>query len=97
MEEGKWVKGRLPIVEGKCMPISRMGIDGQIESCYPEPTPEKPDPEMIETDTFAVTGKEEYWDYETICRKCKTVFIAYDAYHRGRIRNYCPGCGMKLI
>ena len=59
MEEGKWVKGKLPIIEGKCPPITRMGIDGQIESCYPVPDPDYQDEEIYETETFIHEDKEE--------------------------------------
>ena len=55
------------------------------------------DGETPETDTYYLEGREEYWDFETICKACGTRFMAYDTKHKERVRNYCPGCGKKLI
>ena len=51
-------------------------------------------------DYFIESHREEYWDQETICKHCRTRFIAYH-YQDGNIlpdcvRNYCPGCGKVL-
>lgn len=82
---------RPPIVEGKCPPV----YDEEKGWYYPEPDPDYKDPEEIETDTFFVSGKEEYYGYETVCRKCGTRFQARNE-ESTTIRNYCPGCGEKL-
>ena len=83
----------LPLVEGKCPPV----YDAEKkEWYYPEPDPDYKDPELIETDTYRIEDKEEYWNYETVCKSCGTRFIAYGE-EWDTIRNYCPGCGQKLI
>ena len=90
----KWTPGILPLVEGKCPPITRLGINGQIESCYPEPDPDYEDPEIRETKKYRITDKEELYNYMTVCKKCGTEFIAYFA--TKLVRNYCPCCGEPL-
>ena len=89
-----WVPGFLPLVEGKCPPITRMREDGQYESCYPEPDPDYKDPEIRETDTYRITDKEEFYNYMTVCNACGAEFIAYQ--DGLLVRNYCPFCGKRL-
>ena len=89
-----WIPGILPLVEGKCPPITRMMEDGQFESCYPEPDPDYEDPEIRETDTYIITDKEEFYDYLIVCKACGTEFMAYQ--DGLPVRNYCPFCGKRL-
>ena len=77
------------LVEGKCPP---KWDPEKKEWLYPEPVEIYKDPEMIETDSFIVLDKDEYWGYPTQCKKCGAEFQAYDKQGE-RIRNYCPGCG----
>ena len=95
MEEGTWIKGMLPLTEGKCPPITRVGINGEIESCYPIPDPDYVDEEIYETETYSHEDKDEYYGYVTRCKKCGTRFQAFD-FDWGSINNYCPGCGERL-
>lgn len=83
---------KLPLVEGKCPPIYDAEKN---EYYYPEPDPDYKDPEMIETDTYYLADKEEYYYYPTVCKGCGTQFQAYDRDNQN-IRNYCPGCGNRL-
>lgn len=54
------------------------------------------DPQVgTETATYIIDDKDEYWDYETICKACEGTFIAYDK-DGNTVRNYCPCCGAKL-
>lgn len=54
--------------------------------------------QIPETDTYYLEGKEEYYDFETVCKACGARFMAYkDDKDWERIRNFCPGCGKKLI
>ena len=92
---GDWTQGTLPLVEGKCPPITRMNAEGQIESCYPEYDPDWQDPEIFETDTFFQEEKDEFYDYVTRCKKCRTEFIAYNV-DGNRVMKFCPGCGKTL-
>lgn len=100
MQKEGWVKGRLPWVEGKCIPESILDIDsetGQWEhySRYPEPDPDWKDPKIYETDTYYQDHEEMLYDHLIRCKKCGTHFIAYDA-EANKVKNYCPGCGTKL-
>ena len=82
------------MVEGKCPPITRVGTDGRLESCYPEYDPDYVDPEIRETEDCRIADKEEFYDYVTVCKKCGTEFIAYST---GKlVRNYCPCCGERI-
>ena len=88
----------LPIVEGKCPPIHEMVIENgewKHRWYYPEPDPDYEDPEMIETETYYLADKEEYYYYPTVCKGCGTQFQAYGKDNKN-IRNYCPGCGKRL-
>ena len=92
---GEWFpKLRLPLVEGKCPPTTRMNENGQLESYYPEEDPDYVDPEIRETDTYMITDKEEFYDYLIVCKACETEFIAY--HDMLPARNYCPFCGKRL-
>ena len=95
MKDGEWVDGFLPMIEGKCPPISRMRSDGTFESCYPIPNPDYVDDEIYETDTYYHEDKDEFWGYVTRCKKCGTAFQAIDSNHND-VNRYCPGCGAKL-
>ena len=95
MEDGKWVEGRLPLMEGKYPPVTRVRSDGTVESCYPVPDPDYKDEEIYETDTYYHEDKDEFWGYVTRCKKCRTEFQAFDV-NGDSIINYCPGCGAKL-
>ena len=53
--------------------------------------------EIPETDTYYLAGREEYWGFETICKKCGTRFQAYDKELKNYVRNFCPGCGKQLV
>lgn len=83
-------KPMLPLVEGKCPP--EQDEDGNWY--YPEPV-EYNDPEIMETDSYSVDDKEEFYDYQTTCKNCGTRFIARDP-NEELVRNFCPGCGKKL-
>ena len=95
IEDGKWVEGFLPMVEGRCPPITRMRRDGVMESCYPVPDPDYVDEEIYETETYCHEDKDEFWGYVTRCKKCRTRFQAYDIDWES-VNRYCPGCGAKL-
>ncbi len=98
-EEGVWVEGILPMIEGRCPPVSRLRKDGNRwikESMYPVPTPDYEDPEIYETETYSQEEKDEWYAYVTRCKKCNTEFMAYDDSGE-RIIKFCPGCGEKLI
>lgn len=59
---------------------------------------EKWEGETPETDTYFLADKEEYYDFETVCKACGARFMAYkDDKEWERIRNFCPGCGKKLV
>lgn len=60
---------------------------------------EKWEGETPETDTYYLSGKEEYYDFETVCKACGTQFMAYagEGIETKAVRNFCPGCGKKLI
>ena len=81
----------LPLVEDKCPPV----VDENGNAYYPEPSNEE-DPEIMETEKYAIMDKEEYYNYVTGCNACGTTFIAYTD-DTELVRNYCPGCGKKLI
>ena len=89
-----WVRGLLPMVEGKCPPVTRINENGEWESCYPEPDPDYEDPEIRQEAGYSVEGKEEFYNYKTVCDSCGAEFIAY--LDDELVRNYCPGCGKRL-
>ena len=100
MEKEGWVEGKLPWLEGKCIPISVMEVDSEtgqwkVYSRYPEPDPERIDREIYETETYWQEQKDEFYDYVIRCKKCGTEFIAYSA-NTKKIMNFCPGCGKNL-
>ena len=84
----------LPLVEGKCPPSS-MIINGHKVYYYPEQDPEYRDPEIRKEEKYTVEGKEEFYDYVTMCLKCGATFMAYNA-KNACTRNYCPDCGERL-
>ena len=57
--------------------------------------PNYKDPEIYETDKYRQVEKEEYYDYITQCKACRTDFIAYDKEGK-RTMNFCPCCGIRL-
>ena len=64
------------------------------QDIVPKPGPEEHEGYFIESDN------EEYYDKETVCKHCRTRFIAYH-YRKGeyfpdKVSNYCPGCGKVL-
>ena len=88
-----------PLEEGKPIPIRRMKlIDGKWEMVeeVPEYDPEWVDPEITETETYWQMGKDEFYYYVIKCKTCGSKFIAYDKGNEA-VKNYCPGCGMKLV
>ena len=88
----------LPLVEGKLPPVHRYSLhEGQFrhEWYYPEPDTEWEDPEIYETEKYRQEDKEEYYDYETVCKTCGTRFIAYNNAGK-RAMKYCPFCGVNL-
>lgn len=88
----------LPVVEGKYPPLHEMYFENgewKHRWHYPEPDPDYKDPEMIETDTYYLADKEEYYYYPTVCKACGTQFQAHDKEEKN-VRNYCPGCGKRL-
>ena len=89
-----WVPYELPMVEGRCAPITFVDSKGQIWSRYPDPDPDYVDPEIKETDRYSVCGEEEFYDYVVVCKLCGTEFIAYN--DNKPMRRYCPGCGERL-
>ena len=96
--DGEWVPYRLPMVEGRCIPESRMRLEGGHwvhEWMYPEPDPDYVDPEIMETENYSIEDKEEFYNYKTVCKKCGVDFIAHSQVGL-LVRNYCPGCGAKL-
>ena len=83
----------LPLCEGKCPPaVSKNG-----KAYYPKPS-KCVDPEIGDKGKYSVRDKDEFYDYVTVCNHCGTEFIATQ---RGitycRVRNYCPGCGERLV
>lgn len=92
LEYAQRLAQRLPCVEGKYPPE---WDPEKKEWFYPEQVEIYKDPEKIETDSYIVLDKDEYWGYPTQCKKCGTEFQAYDNKDES-IRNYCPGCGEKL-
>lgn len=54
--------------------------------------------ETPETDTYYLSGREEYYGFETVCKACGTQFMAYTGkgIETKAVRNFCPGCGKKL-
>lgn len=88
----------LPLVEGKCPPISRYALrDGcfQKEWYYPEPDMDWEDPEIYEAENYRQEDKEEFYDYVNVCKTCGTKFIAYNNANK-KAMNYCPFCGKKF-
>ena len=91
------VQFREPLEEGKVPKTYCYGPDGSIYECVPEQE-DYDDPfdgEVGETDTYFLTGREEYWGFETNCKNCGTKFMAYN--ENKNVRNYCPGCGKQLV
>lgn len=82
-ENGKWVERWVQYEEGD------LPEEADIKEAW--------DGQEPETDTYYMEGKEEYYDYETVCKACGTRFMAYkDDKEWERVRNFCPGCGKKL-
>ena len=86
----------LPMVEGKCPPVSTVDETGNMIYYYPDPEPDYKDPEVREEDKFAVEDKDEFWGYVTMCKKCGARFQGYDNEYN-YVRNFCPGCGERLV
>lgn len=94
----KEVAFREPLQEGKVPKDYGMGPDGKLYELIPEESDYDDYFEGREqdTETYFLTGREEYWGFETNCKICGTAFMAYGKDSK-EIRNYCPGCGRKLI
>ena len=88
-------KTPLPLIEGKFPPVS-MWMNGEFVYYYPEPDEDYQDPEIREEEKYRVNDKEEFYNYTTTCLKCGTEFIAYGDKDT-LIRNFCPGCGERLV
>ena len=73
-------------------PLTEGWIPGAPEGYIPEPYE---DPEIYETDTYAVDDKEEFYNYPTTCKHCGTRFIAYSP-DTELVHRFCPGCGKEL-
>ena len=80
----------LPLCEGMCPPC----VDEDGNAFYPEPSNE-PDPEIMETEKYAIEDKDEFYDYVTKCKSCGVEFIALIEKHI-LVRNFCPNCGKAL-
>ena len=98
----KKVLFRRPLAEGEVPPDYVMGADGQLYERILDPedyTDTDPfEGKIPETSTYYLGGKEEYWGFETVCKSCGTRFMAYKDYGYGYdVRNYCPGCGKRLV
>lgn len=94
----KRVAYKEPLMEGVVPKQYAMGAHGELYEIIHEPG-DSVDPYNgleRETDTYFLSGKEEYWGFETICKNCGSMFQAYNK-NGESIRNYCPGCGKKLI
>lgn len=52
--------------------------------------------ELRETETYLQEDKDEFYDNVIRCKGCNTTFIAYSEDYKS-VRNYCPGCGKKLV
>lgn len=92
------VKYKEPMREGEVPKDYVMGADGRIYERIREPGDPVPDPfegNVPETETYILTDREEFYDFVTVCKACGVQFIAYkDEEH---VRNFCPGCGKKLV
>ena len=85
-----------PLCEGE---VPRHYVYGPSGEIYEE----VPDPNYVEdydgidpdTDTYYLDGREEYWGWVTVCKACGTQFQAFTG-DEG-VRNYCPGCGKRLV
>lgn len=85
-----------PLQEGE-IPKSYSIRDGKIFEIIPEACDMcDHEEEVRETEKYYISGKEEYWGFETICKKCGVSFMAYKK-DGDSIMNYCPGCGEKLV
>ena len=85
-----------PLTEGE-VPKTYVRIHGEIYECIPDDDDIGPyDPEEHETDRYIIDGKEEFYDYVTICKACECQFIAFDKRYN-LTRYYCPHCGKKLV
>lgn len=97
------VDQRMPLVEGEVPRSYGIGPNGKLCEIVWEPSDVYPDPydgEVPETDTYFLDGKEEYWGFETVCKACKTRFMAFDGNIWNKcnhVRNFCPGCGKMLL
>lgn len=88
-----------PLEEGK--PIRRTimkQVDGKwvLASEEPKNVPDWEMQEVIETETYWERGNEEFYDHVIQCKACGTEFIAYNKSNEAA-KNYCPGCGKKLV
>ena len=87
LEEGKPIRKRImKLVDGKWVFADKA----------PEDVPEWQKQEVIETETYIERGNEEFYDHVIMCKACETEFIAYNKSNEAA-KNYCPGCGKKLV
>ena len=85
-----------PLKEGEIPkhrnPVKINGEWKMIETEFPDLV----DEEIMETETYKQNRIEEFYDYVIGCKTCGTEFIAYGKGYE-KVKNYCPGCGKKLI
>jgi len=90
-----------PLTEGEIPQRRYMDKEGNMHYEDVVPDPDYVDPEIREEDKFLVWDKEEFYDYVTHCKHCGTEFIAYASVPGNKlfdlVRNYCPGCGKRLV
>ena len=91
--DGEWVEGRLPWVEGRCIPETRLRYEGTkeegrwiFESRYPVPSDEDPDDEWEEEEEEEILEPIIDRARNRKCPKCNTVL-------KGK---YCHECGARV-
>ena len=93
---------RKALTEGEVPPTYSINENGQLCEVIYEPEDyenyDEFEGEISETDTYYLSGKEEYYGFETVCKSCGTRFMARgeDNGYGYKVRNYCPGCGKRL-
>lgn len=80
------------LVEGERPGETVLTEDGKIEKRVLPPLEEWEDEEL---EDMTILDKDEFYDHVTRCRHCGTEFIAYENHES--VRNFCPGCGKKLV
>ena len=93
---------REPLTEGEVPPAYSINSIGQLCKVIMEPEDyedyDEFDGEISDTDTYYLSGKEEYYGFETVCKDCGTRFMARgeESGYGYNVRNFCPGCGKRL-